>query len=932
MLQRLSGLDREIQHMRGVPERLDDRARMGRPVVVVGEIERLARALGEHQAKPRMQTGTLWGERLEFGRDAQSVRLKPVHLETLVPETIDQISADPLVRDRVADRAEGGKGGFEVDEQLFVRGGSGTIEHETHCTHQDGQGTGRLECPHQPPSHRETHDMTTNLPPTTARSRAFDLIRAAAIVRVCLWHGTGWAALTWIPALPVMFYLNGRFMAASIDRHGVVATLRGRMRRILYPYWVFAFVVLTVMYAYGSWRVESMGNALAWVFPLAVPEGAAWQGGWMTEPLWYVRTYLWLLITAVILNFLVRRGKLPLVLIWTGVAWVVAWSLGSQWWAVQNYLTFGACFMLGLFAARHRWRKIELLTIAVVGGVGVCIVAVNRLPAGGVVNNDHALHLSLGLVLLAVLEAARPRLEAVLANAKRWHFVAAVNERSVSIYLWHPILIGAGYLAMGRIAQGAILRIGALVVAAAMLWSLLALVGMVEDYAAHKTTGRPVLQHAALRFTSGAVAAGVFMLATPAAGRYDLPPVPSQAPPNAAAYAPGPNDLDDVLLGYSSTPESQGDAVPGVYARPFERSPDGGTDLIGSNAKPSTPVESVAPNTAEVQPATTGPAPDLRPIPRWESLAGVDDITAETVAEVVREWVFDAKVGGVEVAVLRPGVGRFEVAIDSDGSRIAMRDTVPLASITKTFTAALLLRAVDDGLLDLYEPIGKIEAAPWFTMTEEITAGQLLTHRSGLVNYTETGAWERDWREVDGWKSALEAVMDEGFSSTPGSVVSYSSTNYIVAGLLAAQIYKMPIEELIETRLLNPLGLDSTFVGLPVPGSPGTGTGNMRASLTDVARWGMTLWRDQRVLGTAGNARLRDVDPSTMIGYGSFAWCPCRSGAGGLKWAAIGANGAEATVRYYPGIDLVLAMRIPGGVDVRAERLITGIIEAIEKS
>lgn len=776
--------------------------------------------------------------------------------------------------------------------------------------------------------------MTTNLQPATSRSRAFDLIRAAAILRVCLWHGTGWATLTWIPALPVMFYLNGRFMAASIDRYGINVTLRGRARRILYPYWIFAAAMLLIMYAYDSWHVESLRNALAWVFPLAVPEGAAWQNGWMTEPLWYVRTYLWLLLTAVLLNFLVRRGKLPLIITWTGVAWVAAWSLGSQWWAAQDYLTFGACFMLGLFAARYRWRRIELLAIAILGSVGAGIIVVNGLPESGVVNSDHALHLSLGLVLIAGLETVRPRLETVLADVKRWRFVAAVNERSVSIYLWHPVLIGAAYLAVGRIAHGTILRVGALVAAGAMLWALLALVGMVEDYAAHKTPSRSTLYNAALRFTSGATAAGVFMLTTPTAGQYDLPPVPSQAPPSAAAYAPEPNDLADMLLGYPHISASHDGELAGVYARPFESSPEGGTNTVGSSPKPGTSADGGSynkPQAGEAQPGFTGSAPDLSPIPRWESLAGADDTTAETVAAVVREWVFDTKIGGVEVAILRPGVGRLEVALDSDGSRIALRETVPLASITKTFTAALLLRAVDDGLLDLSEPIGELAAAPWFTMTHEITAGQLLTHRSGLVNYTATDAWERDWRTVDGWKAALEAVMDEGFSSTPGSVVSYSSTNYIVAGLLAAQVYEMPIEELIEKRLLDPLGLKTTFVGGPTPGSPGTGTGNMRASLADVARWGMTLWRDQRILGTTGNARLRDIDPSTMIGYGSFAWCPCRSEVGGLKWASIGANGAEATVRYYPGIDLVLAMRIPGGVDVRAERLITGIIEAVER-
>jgi hypothetical protein len=106
----------------------------------------------------------------------------------------------------------------------------------------------------------------------------------------------------------------------------------------------------------------------------------------------------------------------------------------------------------------------------------------------------------------------------------------------------------------------------------------------------------------------------------------------------------------------------------------------------------------------------------------------------------------------------------------------------------------------------------------------------------------------------------------------------------------------------------------------------------MRASLADVARWGMTLWRDQLVLGPAGNKRLRDINPSTMIGYGSFAWCPCRSDETGFRWSSIGHNGAEATVRYYPGIDLVLAMRIPGGVGVRAERLIDGIVEAVQRN
>jgi CubicO group peptidase (beta-lactamase class C family)/peptidoglycan/LPS O-acetylase OafA/YrhL len=733
-----------------------------------------------------------------------------------------------------------------------------------------------------------------------------------------------------------MFYLNGRFMEASIARHGTVATVRGRLRRILYPYWLFAGAMLLIMYMYDSWRVVSVSNALTWILPIAVPEGAPWQGGWMTEPLWYVRTYLWLLLTVPFLRFFVKRGNLPLVMIWSGGAYLAAISWGSQWWAVQDYLTFGACFLLGVLGARRHWRRGELIALAGLGVAGGVATAGEVLAGGGVVNDNHALHLSLGLVMIAAIEGVRPRIETALSRARHWRIVEAVNSRSVSIYLWHPIAIAGANLVVGRVVGGMVLRVGALFAAGALLWAMLALVGVVEDYAGKTTISPAGIRSAVLRSTAGAAAVGIFVLSTDAASRYDLPPVPSKAPPSATAGEAGSKDLENLLLGDPFEAEKHNDEPSGVYAVPSQESigEAGGLDGPGPADAPLKAAEGAVrePGRVDSQPEPGQTAPALRPIPRWESLAGEDAATDEAVENVVRDWVLEEKIGGVEVAILRPGVGRAEVAIDSDGSRVALSETVPLASITKTFTAALLLRAVDDGLLDLYQPIGELKAAPWFTMTEEITAGQLLTHRSGLVHYTELDAWKRDWRTMDGWKPALEAAMEEGFTSTPGSVTSYSSTNYIVAGLLAAQIYGKPIEELIKTNLLEPLELKDTSVGKPSPGSPGTGTGNMRASLADVARWGMTLWRDQLVLGPAGNKRLRDINPSTMIGYGSFAWCPCRSDETGFRWSSIGHNGAEATVRYYPGIDLVLAMRIPGGVGVRAERLIDGIVEAVQRN
>jgi peptidoglycan/LPS O-acetylase OafA/YrhL len=65
------------------------------------------------------------------------------------------------------------------------------------------------------------------------RNGYLDLLRAAAIVRVVVYHATGWAALTVVfPAMSVMFALAGSLMAASLDRWGPWAVER-RMRRLL---------------------------------------------------------------------------------------------------------------------------------------------------------------------------------------------------------------------------------------------------------------------------------------------------------------------------------------------------------------------------------------------------------------------------------------------------------------------------------------------------------------------------------------------------------------------------------------------------------------------------------------------------------------------------------------------------------------------------
>lgn len=776
-----------------------------------------------------------------------------------------------------------------------------------------------------------------NMPQTSnSRTRIYDAIRAIAIARVFFWHATGWDTLTWFAALPVMFYLNGLFMASSLEKSGMATTLHKRLRRLMWPYWVFAASMLLLMYLYDGWRVDGVANGLAWVFPYAVPQGALWQQGWLTEPLWYVRTYVWLVITTPLLWLIVKRGKLGGVLAWSSGAWLTSRFLGTSWWAVQDYMAFAGCYMLGMVGARQAWRVSQTTIIGVLGGIGVLASVLRDGMPTGAVNHDHALQLSLGFLLVSGLESGRRVLEAAKtttpASARKqvfdlvrgacWRLVSHINTRSVSIYLWHPALIGASFLLAGRIGLGVWVAPAAIVVSIALTYALTSLVGVVEDYAAAKDIRWSVWRGALPRSVLTIAGAAVLFLSTNAPAHQVLPPPPSKAPSAPEFVAEGADQLAENLLSWGG----------GVQPGNFAAGTDHETPAKAANKTPETsvPVKISAGGKSEnpQEPGAVG-VPKLEPIPNFKNLAPEDEEAAAKAESVLTNWVSQGGVGGIEIAALKPGVWRFEFGVDGDGSRVDTRDTIPLASITKTFTAALLLRAIDEGLLDPYAPIGQLEAAPWFTMAERLTASQLLTHRSGLANYTETAAWLENWQSIDGWKPALEAIMHEGFVSTPGTVVRYSSSNYIVAGLLAAQIYGKPIEEVIEKSLLDPLGLRQTVVRGPIPGSPGTGTGNMRASVSDLARWGMVLWRDSSVLGSIGNDLMRNVDPATMMGYGSFAWCPCRGDSRGVQWSAIGANGAEATVRYYPALDLILAMRIPGGVDERVDRMILAIVDAL---
>ena len=181
-----------------------------------------------------------------------------------------------------------------------------------------------------------------------------------------------------------------------------------------------------------------------------------------------------------------------------------------------------------------------------------------------------------------------------------------------------------------------------------------------------------------------------------------------------------------------------------------------------------------------------------------------------------------------------------KVALDSD---LPMEPTtnVRIASVSKMFTAAVVLQLVEEGQLELDTPIEKWlpEIVP---NADAITVRHLLGHTSGIYDYLEDRNFvkqayatpDRAWepRELVDYATQFEPSFEPG---APGHW-DYSSTNYVILGMLAEQVTGHQLADELRTRIFEPLKLDRTYFILDGAGPEGMAHGYSNTlDQTDVA-------------------------------------------------------------------------------------------------
>ena len=136
-----------------------------------------------------------------------------------------------------------------------------------------------------------------------------------------------------------------------------------------------------------------------------------------------------------------------------------------------------------------------------------------------------------------------------------------------------------------------------------------------------------------------------------------------------------------------------------------------------------------------------------------------------------------------------------------------------IASLSKQFTAVLILRLVDEGLLDLDQPIATYLPEYRADVGRRVTLHHLLTHQSGIPNYTNL---PYVWSDSLTQRYATEDLIRRFGSGTlefePGTHYRYSNTNYLLLAAIAERVTGESFEALLTQRVLAPLGLQHTGV------------------------------------------------------------------------------------------------------------------------
>lgn len=222
-----------------------------------------------------------------------------------------------------------------------------------------------------------------------------------------------------------------------------------------------------------------------------------------------------------------------------------------------------------------------------------------------------------------------------------------------------------------------------------------------------------------------------------------------------------------------------------------------------------------------------------------------------------------------------------------------------IGSVTKQFTAMLVLQMVRKGVLDLHAPV--VRYLPDFPAAtgKRITLLHLLTHTSGLFNYTDIGDPGLQRRPFSP-EALIRLFADSTLRFEPGTRWEYCNSGYILLGAILEKVTGKPYQQLLGENIFIPLDMKHSGVDAPEPvieyraagyeQGPGGfinarfidpsfaySAGSVYSTTEDLYRWDRALYGEQllphALLDTLFGPRIRveGGPPGGSLSY-AFGW------------------------------------------------------------
>ncbi len=253
-----------------------------------------------------------------------------------------------------------------------------------------------------------------------------------------------------------------------------------------------------------------------------------------------------------------------------------------------------------------------------------------------------------------------------------------------------------------------------------------------------------------------------------------------------------------------------------------------------------------------------------------------------------------------------------------------------IGSVTKQFTAAAILKLVEEGKLSLSDDISRF--FPDFdTRGYQVSVRRLLDHTSGIQGYTESPVFGELVTKTLPRDTLVKLMEAAGFQFAPGTAQIYNNTAYFMLGLVIEQISGTTYENYLDSVFFKPLGMTQTYYcnqSSIVPrkahgydmGPEGIvhkgyldhtwpyAAGSLCSTTEDLVLWSLALHRDRKVLSEDNYremitpAPLADGTPQDYA-LGLMAWkvdgIPVIEHGGGI-------NGFLSDMKYLPEQDIVV--------------------------